>query len=189
MEVIGQFSCTYIIARSKTGDDLFLIDQHAAHERILYEQVKERSGGACTSQELIVPVILPLTHAETAAMKGAMPTLMEEGFVVEEFGSGTYAVKAVPVVLGKLQEPDIIREIIGEFLESHRDRTVSPKEKITRIVACRGAIKAGTALTTEQMSQVIRQLSFTASPYTCPHGRPTVVVFSRTHLDRIFKRV
>jgi len=187
MEVIGQFSYTYIIAR--TSDCLYLIDQHAAHERILYEQVKEMSGASATSQELIVPVILPLTPAETAAIGGLLPTLMEEGFVVEEFGSGTYAVKAVPVVLGKLQDPEMIRGIIGEFLNSHGDRTVSPKEKITRIVACRGAIKAGTALTAEQMSQVIRQLSFTASPYTCPHGRPTVVVFSRTHLDRIFKRI
>ncbi len=189
MEVIGQFSCTYIIARSKTGDDLFLIDQHAAHERILYEQVKEMSRASCTSQELIVPVILRLTPTETAAMEGVLPVLREEGFVVEEFGSGTYAVKAVPVVLGKLQDPEMIRGIIEEFLDDHRERRVSPKEKITRIVACRGAIKAGTALTTEQMSQVIRQLSFTATPYTCPHGRPTVVVFPRTHLDRIFKRI
>jgi DNA mismatch repair protein MutL len=187
MEVIGQFADSYIIART-AGDELFLVDQHAAHERILYEQVSEKSRGGGGSQELLVPVIVHLSPTESALIPRMHPLLEEEGFVIEEFGRDRYAVRAVPVVLGRLEDELVIHELISELLAEDVRGVPDRKERICRIVACHGAIRAGTACTREQCERILAQLARTENPYSCPHGRPTIVSFSRDRIDRMFKR-
>ncbi|RXE57278.1 DNA mismatch repair protein MutL [Methanoculleus taiwanensis] len=187
MEPIGQVAATYIVARGSDGT-LYLVDQHAAHERVLYEQVVERRDAAVRSQELITPVILSLRAAESAIIREAIPLLAEEGFVVEEFGRDTYAVRAVPVVLGKLEDMAVVRETITELIGDGQKAAAGAKERITTIVACRGAVKAGALLTGEQMRRLIDQLAATKTPWTCPHGRPTVVALEKQKLDRMFQR-
>jgi DNA mismatch repair protein MutL len=186
--VIGEFSGIYILARTQ-DDELFLIDQHAAHERILYEQVSGQAQDMRPSQELISPVVLHRTPKEAAILKDLLPQLAREGFILEEFGGDAFLVRAVPVVLGRLEETTIIDEIISDLVSEEAAQTVSNRERITRIVACRGAVKAGTVCTREQCQRIVDQLRRMKNPFTCPHGRPTMIRFSKKELDAMFKRI
>jgi DNA mismatch repair protein MutL len=187
MEVIGQLGGIYILATTDTGG-LVLIDQHAVHERILYEQVIARTEGDHRSQELIVPFILHRTLQETAILRDLLPALGREGFVLEEFGRDAFLVRAIPVVLGKLEDTSIIDEMVSDLVSEAPVRSVNTRERIIRVIACRGAIKAGTVCTREQCQRLIHQIRYAKNPFTCPHGRPTMLRFSRTDLDALFKR-
>jgi DNA mismatch repair protein MutL len=186
-DVIGEFGGIYIIAWTDAGE-LVIIDQHAAHERILYEQVTGRLLSEHRSQELIAPVVLERSPKDAAIIREILPDLAEEGFLLEEFGRNTFLVRAIPVVLGRMEEARIIDEVISDLVGSDPARSVSTRERITRIIACRGAIKAGTVCTREQCQRIVDQLRLTNNPFTCPHGRPTMIRFSRAELDAMFKR-
>jgi DNA mismatch repair protein MutL len=187
MEVIAQVGGIYLIATTNTGD-LILIDQHAAHERILYEQVSGQSRALPWSQELLVPVILHRSPRDTAIIRELISSLALEGLVIEEFGSDSFLVRAVPAVLGKQEETAFIDEMVSDLVSTDISLHVSDRERITRIIACRGAIKAGTVCTPEQCQRIVNQLRLTESPFTCPHGRPTMIRFTRKELDTMFKR-
>jgi len=190
MEVIGQLDAAYIMVTSASGshEELVLIDQHAAHERVLYEQVRATREQGLRSQELLVPVILTLRPKEAVAVREALHLLLAEGFVLEEFGKDSFAVRTVPVVLGKQVEPEVIEDLIADVIGDDLRSAADKKEAVTCIIACRGAIKAGAHMTLEQMERLLAQLFLTDNPYTCPHGRPTMVSFSRERLDRMFRR-
>ena len=188
IEVIGEFGGIYILGRTDT-DELVIIDQHAAHERILYEQVLLRLKGEHQSQELIWPVILHRTPKDTSVLKELLPALSQEGFVLEDFGKDSFIVRAIPVVLGRMENAGIIDEIISDLVNDASTGSVNNRERITRIIACRGAIKAGTVCTKEQCQRIVNQLRLTQNPYTCPHGRPTIIRFTRAELDTMFKRI
>jgi len=186
--VIGEFGGIYILAQSENGEFL-IIDQHAAHERILYEQVSERAAGPSSAQELISPVVLHRTQKDAAMIRELLPALAAEGFVMEDFGSGAFIVRAVPVVLGRIEDSATIDEIISDLVSNDAAQRVSNRERITRIVACRGAVKAGTTCTREQCQRIVDQLRQAKNPFTCPHGRPTIIRFTRNDLDAMFQRV
>ncbi len=188
IEVIGEFGGIYILARTR-GDELLLIDQHAAHERIIYEQVTAQEQEARPSQELISPVVLHRTPKEAAILRELLPALAREGFIIEGFGGDTFLVRAVPVVLGRLEDSTILDEIISDLVSEEGAQTVTNRERITRIVACRGAVKAGTVCTREQSQRIVDQLRRMKNPFTCPHGRPTMIRFTRKELDSMFKRI
>jgi DNA mismatch repair protein MutL len=187
MEVIGQFSGIYILAATDAGE-LILIDQHAIHERILYEQVSARTEGLHRSQELIIPVILHRTLKESSILREIIPALAQEGFILEEFGRDTFLVRAVPVVLGKLEDTTIIDAMVSDLVSDEAERSINNRERIARIIACRGAIKAGTVCSPEQCQRLVQQIRYAKNPFTCPHGRPTMLRFSRADLDTMFKR-
>ena len=187
IKVIGEFGGIYILARTEQ-DELLLIDQHAAHERILYEQVSGYAKATRPSQELISPVILHRTPKEAAVLRDLLMALAEEGFIIEGFGGDSFLVRAIPVILGRLEETTIIDEIISDLVSEEASQTVSNRERITRIVACRGAVKAGTVCTQEQCQRIVDQLRLMQNPFTCPHGRPTMIRFSRKELDAMFHR-
>ncbi len=187
MEVIGQFGGIYILATTETGD-LVIIDQHAVHERILYELVKARMSGDHCSQELIEPFILHRPLHEAAVLRDLLPALVQAGLILEEFGKETFLVRAIPVVLGKPEDMAIIDEMVHDLVSEGLTGAVNNRERITRIIACRGAIKAGTVCTMEQCQRLIQQLRLAKNPFTCPHGRPTIVRFTRSDLDAMFKR-
>lgn len=187
MDPIGQVAATYIVAEGTDGT-LYLIDQHAAHERVLYDQVAAQRDAELESQELIAPVILSLSSRESAALRDLIPVLAEKGFVVEEFGRDTFAVREVPVAFNELEDPDAIKEVVSDLFTD--DLRIGPdrREAVTYIVACRGAVKAGVLLTRDQQKRLLAQLARTRTPWTCPHGRPTVVAFSKQKLDSMFRR-
>jgi DNA mismatch repair protein MutL len=186
MDVIGQIGGIYILAEA-AGGELIIIDQHAAHERIFYEQVT-RSMAARQAQELLVPAIIHCPPKDTAILKSLIPALAQEGVIIEEFGAGSFLVRAVPVLMGKVEGPAMIDDLVSDLLHKDLDRPVSDRERLTRIIACRSAIKAGTVCTIEQCRRLISQLRATTTPFTCPHGRPTMVRFTRAKLDEMFKR-
>jgi DNA mismatch repair protein MutL len=186
LQILGQVDNVYIVARS--GDGLVMIDQHAAHERILYEMVLE--SGNKGVQEFITPVNLELNSKEKVLIKDYLPHLGEAGFIVSEFGPDSFAVTAVPHILGRLEDTAVVHDIINDLLSGGRVRDETGiSEQVYKSTACRGAIKAGAALTREQMKNLVVQLYGTKNPHTCPHGRPTVVTFSRSDLDKLFKRI
>ncbi|MDD1701560.1 MAG: DNA mismatch repair endonuclease MutL [Methanoregula sp.] len=186
LDVIGQVGGIYILAAGPEGE-LFIIDQHAAHERIFYEQVS-RSTTARHAQELLVPAIIHRSPRDAAILRDLIPVLAGEGVVIEDFGSDSFLVRAVPAVMGKIEGPEMIDDLVSDILGSDPTRPVSDRERITRIIACRSAIKAGTVCTTEQCQRIVNQLRLTKSPFTCPHGRPTIIRFPRSKLDEMFKR-
>lgn len=187
LEVIGQVGGIYILAITPSGD-LILVDQHAAHERIMYERVSMKKEGVCRSQELIAPVTLHRSARDAAVMRELLPVLAEEGFQIEDFGKDAFLVRAVPVVLGKLEQADLVNEILDDLSREEKDRFVSNSERLARIIACRTAIKAGTVCTPEQCRRILQQLRKVKNPFSCPHGRPTMVRFTRQQLDGMFKR-
>jgi len=135
-----------------------------------------------------VPVVLSLPPKESAALRDATGLLAGEGFVVEEFGRDTFAVRAVPAALGAVEDPEGVRETIAEILNGESRTAPGRREAVTCIVACRGAVKAGALLTHDQQKRLLAQLARTKTPWTCPHGRPTVVAFDKRKLDGIFRR-
>jgi DNA mismatch repair protein MutL len=187
LEIIGQFSNLYILCKTP-DDDLLLIDQHAAHERILYEQVGSWPAFRDRAQELIEPVMIQLSPREADMFSLALPILKREGFVVEPFGPQTWAIRTVPVTLGRSIDPGEVREIIAELIAPGFPKEADAAERLRRIVACRGAVKAGAACTREQCERLIRQLRNAENPFTCPHGRPTMVFFTKKKLDELFQR-
>lgn len=186
IRIIGQVSRMYILAEKEEG--LIVIDQHAAHERILYEQVLRSKKS--TVQELITPVMIELTPKEKVLMEEYIPYLEEYGFGISEFGDNTYVVTFVPEVFGRLEDTHVIHDVISDLLaEGKVKKETGISEKVSKTLACRAAIKGGAACTPKQMEDLIEQLKKAENPYSCPHGRPTVITFTKSELDRMFARI
>jgi DNA mismatch repair protein MutL len=186
IQILGQVDDVYILAKSRDG--LVIVDQHAAHERILYEQVL--GSGKRGSQELITPVNLEMDSKERVLIKDYIPYLEDFGFSISEFGPDSFAVTAVPNILGKLEDTAVVHDIISDVLAQGRKKDETGIfEHVSKSTACRGAIKAGAVLTKEQMEDLVVQLYNSKNPFTCPHGRPTIVAFDRNDLDKLFKRI
>ena len=185
IKVLGQIDDLYIVAQSRDG--LLLIDQHAAHERILYDQIKDRKTSGW--QELITPLTIELNAKERILLEEYIPYLEEFGFAISEFGTNTYVITAIPNTFGKLEDPTIVHDIISDILSTGRIRDETGiYEHVSKSMACRGAIKAGAVCSFKQMENLIAQLVVTENPKTCPHGRPTMVSFSKKELDKLFGR-
>ncbi len=183
VEILGQIDLTYLVGRTAAGD-LVLVDQHAAHERVLYDQLSV--AGPIEVQELLVPVVIACTPQEAAVVDESRAALAAAGFTVDEFGENRYAVRTVPVLLGHEVDPGVVREIVAELIGGGGGPDA--RERLIRLVACHGAIRAGAPLTAEQGRRLIAQLYAARTPLTCPHGRPTVVTFSRARLEALFSR-
>jgi len=182
LRVLGQVAQTYIIAEGPEG--LYLIDQHAAHERVLYERlVAERAKRAVTSQALLEPLTIELP---SVAGEESLKLLNQLGFDIEPFGGETVLVRAVPVMLAKGDIAQAIVEIVDGLIEGG---TVEAREEQALIsLICHSAVRAGQTLSSEEMRDLVRQLEQTAMPRTCPHGRPTMIHLSAEQLAREFGR-
>ena len=186
LRVLGQVARTYIIAEGPAG--LYLIDQHAAHERILYEQFMAQQEQVA-SQTLLEPMTLELTPAQAAIMEEQLPVLTRLGFTIEPFGGNTYLVRAVPTVLVGADLRQALIGIVDELAEGRASPLAREREKRLIASVCKqAAIKAGQVLSDEEMRELIRQLEATAMPRTCPHGRPTMIHLSQAQLEREFGR-
>jgi DNA mismatch repair protein MutL len=189
MRVIGQLHHTYIICEARDG--MILIDQHAAHERVLYEQLARRAENQRPpSQGLLVPETVELGFREAQALEGLMPHLMELGLAVEPFGGGTVVVKSIP---GFLSGRDI-RPLLTEMVEAAAGAAgpADPQEVLDfcrQRAACHGAIRAGQGLTLDQMQTLLRQLDECGNLSHCPHGRPTWLRYDIGMIERAFRRV
>lgn len=182
---LAQIMNTYILAES--GGSLLLIDQHAASERIFYERVLGAvKDGREISQTLLTPLVLQLTASEQRALEESMGTLEQSGFRIERFGKDAFAVRAVPTVVGVAQGESALRNILGDLSRSAPERRVGLDA--IWLVACHTAVRAGETLSEGQMRALISDLLATENPYTCEHGRPTMISLSPADLERLFKR-
>ncbi|HJJ59055.1 MAG TPA: DNA mismatch repair endonuclease MutL [Methanocorpusculum sp.] len=186
-EVITQIAGTYILAKD-AEDNLLIIDQHAAHERIMYDALLKKSREEKAGQELLVPVTLTLSRGEAAVLPDILPVLEKAGYVIEPFGEGVWAVRFVPVISSKLGSPEVVHEIIAEASGNAEKNPERALDRVLKTAACRAVVKGNTALTKQQMEELLHQLAKTESPYTCPHGRPTVVTLSKSDLEKMFLR-
>ena len=183
LRVLGQLLSSYIVAEGPDG--LYLIDQHAAHERIIFEQVREqRSKGEVEVQGLLEPVPFEVTLVQETTLKSHHQELVDFGFSLEPFGERTYLVRSVPQALSGGDWYGALRELLDSG-EGADDWT----ERIAISLACHsGAVRAGQSLSDEEMRALVRQLEKTVMPHTCPHGRPTLLHLSSSQLRREFGR-
>jgi DNA mismatch repair protein MutL len=184
MRALGQVGMVYVVAEGPDG--LYLVDQHAAHERILYESFFNGTGGHEDAQGLLEPVAVELTPQQRALLAEMAPELAEQGFGLEPFGETTYLVRSVPAVL-KDEDPAVA---VVEFLDAlAREEALADRhQRVAMSLACHSAIRAGQPLTQDEMRELLRQLEATSNPRHCPHGRPTMVHLSADALAREFRR-
>jgi DNA mismatch repair protein MutL len=184
LRVIGQFGAVYIIAEGPDG--MYMIDQHAAHERVLYERFAElRARESPDSQGLLEPAALELTPGQRAAFASEAEALRAHGLDMEPFGDGVYLVRSVP---RSLCDGDL-REGVGRLLELVLDEPETDgRDRVAMSLACHGAVRAGKTLALDEMRDLVRQLEASGSPHTCPHGRPTMIHMSADVLAREFGR-
>jgi DNA mismatch repair protein MutL len=183
---LWQIHDRYILSQIKSG--LTIIDQHVAHERILYERIlnlKARDNGS--SQQLLFPQTLSLRPDQQAVLIEMLPHLEKMGFSLKEFGQNTLILEAVPVDIRSGREKDVLMEMIEMFEEIHSDHA-DPWEMAARVFACKAAVKSGDKLGFQEMAALIDQLFATKQPYVCPHGRPIIITIPLEEIDKRFGR-
>ncbi len=184
LRVVGQVMNSYIVAEGPDG--LYVIDQHAAHERVRFDKVREqRESSQPEVQGLLEPATFEVTPRQDPIMKECLDSLAEFGFNIEEFGERTYLVRTVPALLVGDDWSSMLRELLDELSGESKSRW---EERMVASIACHGAIKAGQALSDDEMRALVRQLEQTANPHTCPHGRPTIIRLTAGQLEREFGR-
>lgn len=182
---IGQVDLTYIIAQDAKG--LYIVDQHAAHERILFDKFSAMAGDI-PSQQLLVHQILSFDQKESDLVEAHQELFASLGFHMEMSGNQEFRLIEVPADVPVSEAEDIIREILTNLMDMHETTAKEIRQACLATTACRAAIKAGEELSFRQMQIILDALAHTAFPYTCPHGRPTILKFSSEELAKMFKR-
>jgi DNA mismatch repair protein MutL len=187
--IIGQVMGTYILAESEAG--LLLIDQHAAHERIVYEALKKKiASSGMVSQELIVPETMELSHKESDILLRLIPDLSLLGIGVEPFGGTTFVIKSIPSIISQKELKPILIEII--------EKTANEKNEFSKtgwldecliLMACHKAIRANLKMNVMEMQNLLQDLETCDNPMHCPHGRPIMITMSKNDLEKLFKRI
>ena len=185
---IGIAFKTYIIL--EMNKEMYILDQHAAHERIMYEQIKKNYYNNSTkdSQMLLLPDVITLTHKEMDIAKENMDMFRRAGFTLEEFGENTIKLSGVPNICVDLDTKELFLETLDEINTVARTAKQEKEEKFIATVACKAAVKANMALTKEEVDSLMDQLLKLPNPFTCPHGRPTAIKMTKYDIERKFAR-
>ncbi|MGO0061615.1 DNA mismatch repair endonuclease MutL [Brevibacillus fluminis] len=188
---VGQVHGTYIVAQNENG--MYLIDQHAAQERIFYEYFMEKlKSESVASQMMLFPHTIECTSQETERLKARLETLISLGLEIEWFGNRTFIVRAHPHWFPEGSELEVIDELVQVVLEAGEKGGFDVRgmrEKAAIMMSCKASIKANRYLTQQEMEALLERLRLTTSPFTCPHGRPIIIHFSSYELEKLFKRV
>lgn len=186
LRILGVFANTYIVVDA--GDTLLLIDQHAAHERLLYERFVRALSQGRASQQLLVPVTLELSPSECDELMRNRHTLLEAGYEVEPFGERSVRVTAVPHVLGQADMRMLFMELLGQLSQL---KSATEERRRAEIIqaSCKHAVKGGDPLSAGEVLALVEQMLRTDAPSTCPHGRPVYKAFTRREIERMFKRI
>lgn len=187
INILGQANRTYIVGNS--ADGLVFVDQHAAQERVLYEKFKkEMISRSIKSNELIKPHLFNLNDKEIIELNKIKDELENYGFTIEEFGKNQFLLRTIPSILGKMIEPTVIKDVLDDLLEGRKTQIDdSLEDKIARR-ACRAAIKGGDIVSVPEMRKILYDLDFCEFPFTCPHGRPTIIKITWRDLEKKFRR-
>lgn len=188
--IIGQLFATYWLVEYQ--NELFIIDQHAAHEKVLYERIMAAAKTkTCLSQQLLPPIVLSLTLREQNILQKHEEVLKSLGYEFEHFGGNEFSVRAVPADLYGLSDKELVMEFLDELAEDYSGgslNTTSILEKVASL-SCKAAVKANHTLTVQEAEALIKELLTLENPYHCPHGRPVIISMSQYELERKFKRI
>ncbi|MFD2704729.1 DNA mismatch repair endonuclease MutL [Salibacterium lacus] len=188
LDPIGQLHGTYILAQNENG--LYIIDQHAAQERIYYEYFRDKITETNRHiQELMIPITLELSPAEERIITTYEQELKQAGVYLEPFGFRTYRVSSHPAWFPEGEEENTIRELIQQLLEDRKIRVSALLEEAAVLMSCKGAIKANRHLRGDEIQSLLQDLRHCETPFTCPHGRPVFIHFSGYDMEKMFKRV
>jgi DNA mismatch repair protein MutL len=179
---------TYIIAQ--TADGMVIVDQHAAHERLVYERMKaDMAGAGVKRQALLIPEIVELSEEEAERVLARAPELMDLGLEIEPFGRGAVAVRATPALFGTMDAKGLVRDLADDFAEYEAGLSLKERmEEVMGNMACRGSVRAGRRLTAEEMNALLRQMEATPHSGQCNHGRPTYVELKLADIEKLFGR-
>jgi DNA mismatch repair protein MutL len=186
LRLVGQIASAYLVAEGPDG--LYLIDQHAAHERVLFERFMAQRSGEIPSQALLQPATIELPAASARLLEPQLPMLQRLGFEVEAFGSNTYLVRAIPSILSGSDPAAALRVLVEDFEEDETPLQDEVEARIIARVCKRAAVKAGHTLSPQEQKTLLADLEACQSPRTCPHGRPTMIHLSVDLLERQFGR-
>ena len=171
-------------------NEMYIIDQHAAHERIMYEKIKKNyySGGEKDSQILLLPDIINLTHKEKAIVKENIDMFTRAGFMIEEFGENTIRLIGVPTICMELDTKELFLQILDAVNTVAITAIQEKEDKFIATIACKAAVKANHVLGVEEVKELMDKLLRLPNPFTCPHGRPTAIKMSKYDIERKFNR-
>jgi len=188
MKPLTQIAKSYILAENENG--LILVDQHAAHERVRYEELMDQlEKSSPEKQQLLLPLEIELSNLEVEMFKGNKAIFEDLGFEIESFGGNTFIIHAVPSSIAAENIQNILQQVLSDLSDEKSTRAVkNPQEKILEYIACRSAIKFGKDLSYDEMVELIKQVDKLKRPYTCPHGRPSMVKLTYHELEKMFKR-
>ena len=186
--LIGQYLSSYLVCQS--GDDLILIDQHAAHERLGFERLRAQlDGEGIASQALLFPIVIELDHREAVVFGGHLPDFSRFGFEIDDFGGRSFSVKAVPALLGEVDVERLVRDLAAELGEIGRAAQLDAEiERVLAVIACHGMVRANQSLSTSEMQRLISDIAALGINTCCPHGRPVARRLSRREVETFFRR-
>ena len=186
--VIGQVFGTFWLIQYE--NNLYIMDQHAAHEKVKYEELLNNlNGKEILSQQLMPPLVVTVSYAERQAILEYYDLFMKVGFDIEEFGGNEFKINSVPSNLYGMQERQIFMEFVGSLINNAGYVSNDLFVKKLSTMACKAAIKGNTRISLEEADALIDQLLKLDNPYTCPHGRPTIISMSEAELEKKFKRI
>lgn len=189
LTVVGQFHNSYIVC--ETDRDIILIDQHAAHERVVFETLKQRvAGRKPVSQGLLVPETVDLSHREAAALESLLDLLAQAGLLLERFGQNTFIIKAVPELIADADAVSLVQELAGKAAEQGLTPDMGARQdEFLATMACHSAVRANHRLNEPEIRALLARMDACANPWHCPHGRPTTIQWSLGDIERRFKRI
>lgn len=188
LNYIGQLFGTYLLAQNE--DYFYLIDQHAANERINYEKIiKSLKEENVVKYELLIPLKLVFTTSETLLIEEKMEQINKLGIILEDFGGGTYTVREIPYWIKKGREKDFIEEIIFQIINNKKQEKYEFLDSLAKSLACKKSVKGNDYLSKMEIDYILEELANCENPFTCPHGRPVIVKFTNYEIEKWFKRV
>lgn len=189
LKIIGTLFDTYIMAEDRVGKDLYIIDQHAAHERIMYEKIKTQlETDEIYKQQLLSPIVIDVSHGEMQLIKENIELFNRIGFDIENFGHNSIVIRSVPLVFGEPDTRNLFLDILDNLKEKISSSYDIRLDKIMKL-ACTSAIKAGHTIKMIEIDTLLNDLRRTEQPFTCPHGRPVIIKMSKYEIEKRFKRV
>jgi DNA mismatch repair protein MutL len=188
-KIIGQYDNTYVLLSDESG--LILVDQHVAHERVLYEQIlKQQEQQKMHRQNLLIPLVIETNPAQMMLLEDYLGKFEELGFELEVFGNNSIVVKQVPELLSDSNYSGSIQRLINDLEKLYRGGMLeSFADEMRKSMACQAAIKINMPLTREKMEYLIKELLRTQTPQVCPHGRPIILRISHYEIEKNFKRI
>ena len=188
LQYLGQMHGTFLLAQASDG--LYIVDQHAAQERINYEYYRQKIGEVSDDQQnLLIPLVLDYSTVDVLTISDHLDTLKQVGLYLESFGQNSFVVHSHPTWIKQGQEEATIREMIDWIIKDGRLTVAQFREKTAIMMSCKRAIKANHHLDDQQAKALLKRLPECENPFNCPHGRPVLIHFDNTELEKMFKRI